>query len=89
MAFYGRGKGFPAVCRAGLPRLSKMPQRGAQLNAVVFNIQSGLNFYPVAPEDGTGVSKKTSVAYLSAVFLEGLSASGVADLTPNSFRFIQ
>jgi len=39
----------------------------AQLNAVVFNIQSGLNFYPVAPEDGTGVSKKTSVAYLTGV----------------------
>ena len=40
----------------------------AQLNAVVFNIQSGLNFYPVAPEDGTGVSKKTSVAYLTGVY---------------------
>jgi len=27
------------------------------------NIPSGLNFYPVAPEDGTGVSKKTSKVY--------------------------
>jgi len=27
-------------------------------------IPSGLNLYPVAPEDGTGVSKKTSTANL-------------------------
>ena len=51
----------------GLPRLSKMPQRGAQWNDFEVNIPSGLNFYPVAPEDGTGVSKKTSVAYLTGV----------------------
>jgi len=39
----------------------------AQWNVIFPFIPSGLNFYPVAPEDGTGVSKKTSVAYLTGV----------------------
>jgi len=40
----------------------------AQWNDFEVNIPSGLNFYPVAPEDGTGVSEKTSVGYLTGVY---------------------
>jgi len=32
----------------------------AQWNEFEVNIPSGLNFYPVAQEDGTGVSTKTA-----------------------------